>query len=286
MPWIVVGLTATFFGAFVFALLQVWFQVYGMANWRSWILATYCLPGLLVTTALLRRENWARWAATGILGLLVIVSVAAGLEGMEDMPRAAALTVKAGAVLLLIGASVYLWRHEKFFIRRGWTHLAVLTMSATLVAVLGFGFVRYHQRHFHRAFLDDAHAASPVKWQAFSQALNRARTHGKYLFIDFYTTWCVPCRTMDQQTFSDPRVAELLNTSFIPVKVNAEEKKGDPPGTALAVQFSVNEYPTLLIVDSQLRVKARVVGFQRAEDLLRFARPVDNNVDVESTEER
>ena len=41
-------------------------------------------------------------------------------------------------------------------------------------------------------------------------ALQKAKTEKKAVFLDFYTSWCMPCRMMDESIFSDWDVAEYM----------------------------------------------------------------------------
>ncbi|HOU02048.1 MAG TPA: DUF255 domain-containing protein [Bacteroidales bacterium] len=66
---------------------------------------------------------------------------------------------------------------------------------------------------------------SGVKWLTLEQAEKLMTNSPKPLFIDTYTDWCGWCKKMDQDTFSDPVIAELLNNKFYPVKFNAEGKE-------------------------------------------------------------
>ena len=81
-----------------------------------------------------------------------------------------------------------------------------------------------------------AFAAPPPKpklvhWMDYTEALNKAKHAHKLIFVDLYADWCVPCRIMDANTYSDPTVASLLNTRFFPVKLDREkariQKRGD-----------------------------------------------------------
>jgi thioredoxin-related protein len=45
----------------------------------------------------------------------------------------------------------------------------------------------------------------------------------KKIFVDVYTEWCGWCKKMDQTTFTDPSVVELMTKDFYAVKLDAEQ---------------------------------------------------------------
>ncbi|NLB62584.1 MAG: DUF255 domain-containing protein [Fibrobacter sp.] len=68
-------------------------------------------------------------------------------------------------------------------------------------------------------------AAIPqVHWQEYSQALETAKKHEMIVFVNIYAEWCVPCKVMDKTTYRDSAVVHILNTYFLPVKINAESE--------------------------------------------------------------
>jgi len=91
---------------------------------------------------------------------------------------------------------------------------------------------------------------------SLSDAIDQAVTEDKLVFIDFYTTWCLPCKLMDEDVFPDRRLGEFMNENFVSVKANAE--KGN--GITLANLYSINAYPTLLFLDQQGNVLERKIG--------------------------
>lgn len=66
---------------------------------------------------------------------------------------------------------------------------------------------------------------SGVKWYTIQEAEKLSKDAFRPLFIDTYTDWCGWCKKMDQETFTNPVIAEILNTKFYPVKFNAESKE-------------------------------------------------------------
>jgi len=74
----------------------------------------------------------------------------------------------------------------------------------------------------------------------------KAKEEGKLYILDFYAKWCLPCKFMEENTYSDPRVLEYFHSSYIPVKVDID----DFDGYALKEQFNVSVLPTIMIFDA------------------------------------
>lgn len=90
---------------------------------------------------------------------------------------------------------------------------------------------------------------------SLSDAIDKA-DGDKLVFIDFYTTWCMPCKIMDQNVFVDKALGDHLNKNFISMKIDAE--KGNGPN--LATLYQVNVYPTLVFLDRNGKVLVKQEG--------------------------
>lgn len=67
------------------------------------------------------------------------------------------------------------------------------------------------------------HGADPVAWQEWTPAtVALARAQNKLLFVSIGYFSCHWCHVMQQESYRDPRIAEILNRDFIPVKVDRE----------------------------------------------------------------
>jgi uncharacterized protein YyaL (SSP411 family) len=69
------------------------------------------------------------------------------------------------------------------------------------------------------------HAENPVDWLPWGPAaLRRAREEDKPLLVSIGYSSCHWCHVMERESFEDPRTAELMNESFVCVKVDREER--------------------------------------------------------------
>lgn len=97
--------------------------------------------------------------------------------------------------------------------------------------------------------------------------LEMAESKDKLVFVDFYTTWCLPCKMMDEDVFPDKGISKLMNDNFVSYKVNAE--KGNGPN--LAALYQVVAYPTLLFLDGKGNVLVRKEGSAYHSELTTLA---------------
>jgi thiol:disulfide interchange protein len=100
-----------------------------------------------------------------------------------------------------------------------------------------------------------------------SSVLKQAEKENKLVFVDVYTSWCLPCKMMDQDVFTHQPTADIINKNFISYKVNAE--KGNGP--QVAFNYDVVAYPTLLFLSTDGTVLERKEGSAYHSELLAIA---------------
>lgn len=90
----------------------------------------------------------------------------------------------------------------------------------------------------------------------------RAKSGDRLLVVDFYTTWCGPCRRLDQVTWPDPAVKAWLDKNAVLVKVDGEAHE------ALTERLKVSAFPTMILLRPDGTELDRLVGFRGPREFL------------------
>lgn len=108
-------------------------------------------------------------------------------------------------------------------------------------------------------------AEEPFHDLAFDKACEKAKAENKILMIDFYTTWCGPCKMLDRNTWPDAEVKKLLTEKTIALKVDAERNR------ELASKYRINSYPQIVFIRPDGTEIDRLVGYRDARTFLNDA---------------
>jgi uncharacterized protein YyaL (SSP411 family) len=69
------------------------------------------------------------------------------------------------------------------------------------------------------------HAHNPVDWYPWgSEAFEKAKKQDKPIFLSIGYSTCHWCHVMEKESFENPEVADLLNETFVCIKVDCEER--------------------------------------------------------------
>ena len=69
------------------------------------------------------------------------------------------------------------------------------------------------------------HAHNPVDWFSWGEeAFEKARREDKPIFLSIGYSTCHWCHVMEEESFSDPAIAEIMNGNFVSIKVDREER--------------------------------------------------------------
>jgi thioredoxin-related protein len=101
--------------------------------------------------------------------------------------------------------------------------------------------------------------AQEVQWRSdYNAARKEAQEKNLPLMLDFGTDTCFWCKKLDQTTFHDASVVELLNVHFVPLRINAQK---DAP---LADALHIQSYPTLVLAAPDGKILGTLEGYMEA----------------------
>lgn len=149
--------------------------------------------------------------------------------------------------------------------------------SIIIMIVLGFGVSAVHAE------------TSPLVSYSLQDIDSLQQTGKRNLVVFVYTDWCRYCKAMEQTTFRNSKVVQLLNEQYYFSKLNAEGKQAivfngsrfnyKPTGVGTGVHELANylatidgqvNYPSLCILNPSNEVVYRTSGFLSAKDLLKI----------------
>ena len=97
-----------------------------------------------------------------------------------------------------------------------------------------------------------------------------AHENNKLILVDFWATWCGPCKMMDADVWNTGEAAKI-KTRFIPVKIDIDMEK------ALASNYNVRAIPMLILMDFNGEIIHTYNGYKGKEDLIRFISNIPEN---------
>jgi thioredoxin-related protein len=88
----------------------------------------------------------------------------------------------------------------------------------------------------------------------WNQIKEKAKKEHKYIFLDAYTTWCIPCKQMSENVFGLKKVGDFFNQNFINVAVQFDETRKDikevkrwrTDAKSIKSLYHIDSYPTYL----------------------------------------
>lgn len=133
-----------------------------------------------------------------------------------------------------------------------------------------------------------------IQWYSIEEAMELQNTHPRKIFIDVYTDWCGWCTKMDNSTFTEQAIVEILNEKFYPVKFDAESSKPvkftgrvftnpNPEGRRSTHKLTYEllgqsvSYPSYAMYDENNRKLTVLKGYMTGENLLPVLEYIGNN---------
>ena len=162
--------------------------------------------------------------------------------------------------IFMILAALYLILFDKLANRIKGFRIFKIVFSIILVIVAVYALVPSNKKS--------------IGWQHYKPEIVSSSFSGsKGMIIDFYADWCIPCKELDANTFSDDRVIVLAN-NFVALKADMT-KSLSPEVESLRNKYNIVGVPTVLIIDSKGKEVQRLTGFVNADEFIKMLKDVD-----------
>lgn len=103
-----------------------------------------------------------------------------------------------------------------------------------------------------------------LTWQHdLKTSLHMAKNSQKLVLIDVYTDWCGWCKRLDRDVYANARIAQFIDSQFVPMKMNAED---NGEGQAFAKKHEIRGYPCTIVLDSDGHVKGMFYGYRKPNE--------------------
>ncbi len=94
------------------------------------------------------------------------------------------------------------------------------------------------------------------------EAIDKAKSEGKLVFVECQTNSCGPCRMMKKNIFPQSKIGEYMNEHFVAIMQNMEEGEG----LTIAEKYKVEIYPTYLLLDTEGNCVGQIIGADKSVD--------------------
>ena len=90
-----------------------------------------------------------------------------------------------------------------------------------------------------------------------------AAASGKKIFVDFYATWCGPCKRLEAEVFSTPEF-KALSSKFVFCRIDVDLQP------LVAQQYNIEAMPTQAVTDENGKEIGRTVGYANPQAFFEF----------------
>jgi thioredoxin-related protein len=110
-----------------------------------------------------------------------------------------------------------------------------------------------------------------LSWAAIQK---KAKEQHRYIFVDCFASWCVPCKWMDRNVYLADTIGKLVNANFIPVRLQFDTTQTDDyfikswyqDAKRMREEFTINSFPSFLFFSESGEIIHKAIGSRNIED--------------------
>jgi thiol-disulfide isomerase/thioredoxin len=108
-----------------------------------------------------------------------------------------------------------------------------------------------------------------AKWYtSLSEAKTAAAASGRKIFVDFFATWCGPCKMLQADVLETERFKDLASKKLVLLRIDVDAQP------EVSAQFGITAMPTQMVLDSQGNVLNKIVGYGGPDMFYSFLNPL------------
>lgn len=230
----------------------------------AWGMGIILVVAGMFTSALPKAGEWTLWVKK-LLGFIMLWAAAYFIS-----PVIGSMAYRAATAVVLVAAAVFLGgfdtlTKESGFADRAKRLMGVMAVLFAAYLILG-GFAKEISKRL--ATMAPVERAGGFV-EASYEDVEKAMASGEPVVLDFYATWCSICNHLDDETFRDPGVANVLE-NFHALKVDFDGE------AQLVEKFKVPGVPTIVFIgsDGKEMENLRFSGFKTAQEFLEILKKV------------
>ena len=110
-----------------------------------------------------------------------------------------------------------------------------------------------------------------VKFEGFSEALQRAKKENKLIMIEAMTSTCHFCRKMEREIMVETEVVKAIEKDFVPVVIDINKH-------SLPLGIKVDVTPNFIFIDAHEKVVLQVAGAWGKDDFLELLKEAQSHL--------